>query len=231
MVGNTEYGEEDLLGQTCYGGLDLANNRDLNSFVLLFPQENGKFKTLSYTFLPRESADRKDNIAAGKAFMAWAAKPSNHLYLTDTRSRDEEFIFNKITELSEKFNISNVAYDRWQSDQLVTRLDLESGLVLTGFGQGFKSMSPATKKTESLIVGANLFHNNNPILKWCILNVKIVRDDAGNVKPSKERSKEKIDAAVSLIMAVEQYYLDMGDELLNAEARKSPYHEAGFFFV
>src|SRR5690554_892686 len=98
MVNKKDYGEEDLLGQKCYGGLDLANNRDLNAFVLIFPQTGGRFKVLTYTFLPVESANRKDNIAAGKAFIGWANQPKNHLYLTDKRSRDDDFIFDKIKE-------------------------------------------------------------------------------------------------------------------------------------
>ncbi|WP_200974441.1 terminase large subunit [Echinicola sp. 20G] len=230
MGGQIDYGEEDLLGMDCWAGLDLSNNKDLNAFVLVFPQDNGKFKTLSYTFLPYEAAKRKDNIAAGKAFIGWAKNKNNHLYLTELRSRDDDYIFEKILELSEKFNIQNIAYDRWGADQLVTKLEIE-GLKFTAFGQGYKSMSPAIKKTESLIMEKNLLHNNNPILKWCISNVKIVKDDAGNVKMSKEKSKEKIDNAVSLVMAVGQFFIDKNEELLEEEYNKSPYNEGGFFFV
>lgn len=231
MVNKIDYTEEDLLGETCWAGLDLANNRDLNSFILLFPQSDGKFKVLNYTFIPVESANRKDNIAAGQAFIGWSNQPNNLLYLTQPRSRDDDFIFNKIKELSEKFNIVNIAYDRWGADQLVYRLETELGLKFSSFGQGYKSQSPAIKSTESLIIEGKLIHNNNPILKWCISNVRIVKDDAGNVKMSKERSKEKIDAAVALIMAIGQYNLDKVDDMVNEENQKSPYTEDGFFFL
>ncbi|MBS9525923.1 terminase large subunit [Litoribacter alkaliphilus] len=230
MQNSFDYDEEDLLGEECYAGLDLANNLDLNAFVLLFPQSNGKFKTLAYSFLPYESAERKDNISAGKAFIGWSKNNKNKLFLTDKRSRDDDFIFNKILELAEKFRILNIAYDRWGADQLVTKLEVE-GLKFTSFGQGYKSMSPATKKAEALILDGNLLHNNNPILKWCISNVKIVKDDADNIKPSKARSKEKIDCAVALIMAIGQYFLDVENDLIEANSNKSPYSESGFFFV
>ncbi|SIS88723.1 terminase large subunit [Belliella pelovolcani] len=230
MNNNIDYNEDDLLGETCWGGLDLANNRDLNSFVLIFPQPNGKIKTLNYTFIPYESAKRKDNIASGKAFIGWANNKNNLLYLTEPRSRDDDFIIEKIFELKSKFNIVNIAYDRWFSDQITTKLEA-AGLKISSFGQGFKSMSPATKKTESLIIENKLLHNNNPILKWCISNVRIVKDDAGNVKMSKERSKEKIDSAVALVMAVGQYQLDIVSEMIDEENNKSPYNDGGFFFI
>ncbi|WP_215225866.1 terminase large subunit [Echinicola shivajiensis] len=230
MANNIDYDEDDLLGMDCWAGLDLSNNRDLNAFVLVFPQNNGKFKTLSYTFLPYESAKLKDNISSGKAFLGWAKTKKNHLYLTDLRVRDDDFIINKIMEIADKFKIKNIAYDRWGADQLVTKLEIE-GLKFTSFGQGYKSMSPAIKKSESLILQKNLLHNNNPVLKWTISNVKIVKDDAGNVKMSKERSKEKIDNAVALVMAVGQYYIDKNEDLINEENNKSPYNDGGFFFL
>lgn len=232
MANFVDYGEEDLLNQDCWAGLDLANNRDLNAFVLLFPEANGNFKVLNYSFIPRESAERKDNISAGKAFVGWSMNKKNNLFLTESRSREDDFIINKILELKGKFNIVNIAYDRWFSDNIVTKLESE-GVKFSSFGQGFKSMSPATKKTESLIIEGKLKHNNNPILKWCISNVRIVKDDAGNVKMSKERSKEKIDSAVALAMAVGQWQLDKNKELTEESNNQSIYNEdgRGFFFV
>ncbi|MBW3469090.1 terminase large subunit [Arthrospiribacter ruber] len=230
MGNKVDYDEEDLLGMECWAGLDLANNRDLNAFVLVFPLPNGKLRTLTYTFIPKESAERKDNISAGKAFIGWSMNKNNHLYLTDKRSRDDDFIYNKIEELKGKFIIRNIAYDRWGADQLVFKIESELGLKFTPFGQGYKSMSPAIKKVESLVIEGDLTHNNNPVLKWCLSNVRLVKDDAGNVKTSKERSKEKIDAVQALIMATYQYYLDVQEELENKE-EDSPYTDNGFFFV
>lgn len=228
MLNKQDYSEDDLLGMECWAGLDLANNRDLNSFVLFFPMVDGTFRTLNYTFIPYESAQKKDNIAAGKAFLGWANNKSNYLYLTDKRGRDDDFIFNKIVELSEKFSIKNIAYDRWGADQIVSKLEAE-GFTFSAFGQGYKSQSPAIKKTETLIIDELLKHNDNPILKWCMSNVKIVKDDAGNVKLSKERSKEKIDAIVALVMAVGQWDKDITLEIEEEAHAASPYDEGGFF--
>jgi phage terminase large subunit-like protein len=70
------------------------------------------------------------------------------------------------------------------------------------FGQGFASMSPAVKETERLILSRRLAHDGSPVMRWCLSNVATEQDAAGNVKPSKARSREKIDGAVALAMAV-----------------------------
>ncbi|MDR7130699.1 phage terminase large subunit-like protein [Algoriphagus sp. 4150] len=231
MLNKSDYSEDDLLGQECWAGLDLANNRDLNALVLVFPQPDKTFKVLTYSFLPMEAAERKDNISAGRAFLGWALNTNNHLYLTANRSRDDDFLFEKIKELSEKFIIKNIGYDRWGADQLVARVQNELGLKFTGFGQGYKSMSPAIKKVESLIVEKKLIHNNNPVLKWCLSNVRLTKDPAGNIKVDKEKAKDKIDAIVAMIIALGQYFIDEVEELENQSNSKSVYEDRGFFFV
>ncbi|MBC7075799.1 MAG: hypothetical protein H5T98_06985 [Syntrophomonadaceae bacterium] len=45
-------------------------------------------------------------------------------------------------------------------------------------------------------------HDGNPVLRWCVSNMVVRQDEAGNVKPDKRRSVEKIDAAVAAIMAL-----------------------------
>jgi phage terminase large subunit-like protein len=43
---------------------------------------------------------------------------------------------------------------------------------------------------------------NNPVLNWMASNVMVREDAAGNLKPDKERSTEKIDGIVGTIMAL-----------------------------
>ena len=85
------------------------------------------------------------------------------------------------------------------------RVISEEGITLPPFkqfGQGYKSMSPATKAIEELVLNKKLQTEENPLLTWAISNVAIEQDAAGNRKPSKERSRERIDPAVAAIMAV-----------------------------
>ena len=81
------------------------------------------------------------------------------------------------------------------SEQLLERTFVE-------FGQGFKSMSPALRDLESLVLGRKLRHGNHPVLTMCMANATIERGDAGNRKLSKKRSTGRIDGAVALVMAI-----------------------------
>ena len=51
----------------------------------------------------------------------------------------------------------------------------------------------------------------HPVLRWMIVNIQVSTDPAGNVKPDKEKSTEKIDGAVAAIMALDRAIRGGGD--------------------
>jgi phage terminase large subunit-like protein len=64
-------------------------------------------------------------------------------------------------------------------------------------------LSAPTKSLEQAILAKRLRHDGDPVLRWCVSNVAVESDAAGNLKPSKAVSTERIDAVVALIMAVD----------------------------
>jgi phage terminase large subunit-like protein len=94
-----------------------------------------------------------------------------------------------------------VAIDRWNATQLSTQLQGD-GVNVLGFGQGYGSMSAPAKALEGLVVGGKLLHGGHPVLAWQASNVAIQSDHAGNIKPSKQKSNERIDGIVALTMAL-----------------------------
>ena len=97
----------------------------------------------------------------------------------------------------------------------------EEGLTMVPFGQGYKDMSPASKEFYKVMLEGNLIHGGNPVLRWMASNVVVDTDPAGNIKPTKAKSIEKIDGIVALIMA-------MGRAILNQKTG-SVYDERGLF--
>jgi phage terminase large subunit-like protein len=69
-------------------------------------------------------------------------------------------------------------------------------------GQGFGDMAAPTKRLLELVMTGQLAHGGNPVLRWMASNVVAAMDPAGNIKPDKARSREKIDGIVALIMAI-----------------------------
>ena len=65
-------------------------------------------------------------------------------------------------------------------------------------------MSPPTKELMKLTLEQTLAHSGHPVLRWMMDNIFIRRDPAGNIKPDKEKSTEKIDGAVAMIMALDR---------------------------
>lgn len=191
-----EFTEDDLEGKECFGGLDLAGTRDLSSLVLIFPGE--KSRVLCFNWAPREGAvlrQRDDNVP----YLTWGEQ--GFISMTDSPVTDQDEIFRDIEQLSTRFRIKQIAFDRFNASKLanaVEKLDIEAlALPMT-----FTGISVPTKDTESLVMSQGIQHNGNPVLAWAMSNVCTQSDDNGNIRPSKNKSIERIDPAVALILAV-----------------------------
>ena len=108
-----------------------------------------------------------------------------------------------IEELGKKFNIREIAFDRWGAVQMVQNLE-GMGFTVVPFGQGFKDMSPPTKELIKLTLEQRIAHDGHPVLRWNMDNIFIRTDPAGNIKADKEKSTEKIDGAIATIMALDR---------------------------
>jgi phage terminase large subunit-like protein len=83
------------------------------------------------------------------------------------------------------------------------RIKLQAlGIECVIFGQSFASMSGAMKETERLILSRQLYHTGCPILRWNIGNLDVAQDAAGNIKPDRARSRDKLDGLVGLAMGI-----------------------------
>ena len=137
------------------------------------------------------------------AYDAWARL--GYLTLTDGNVVDYAFILAEIERLAGQFSIKEVGYDRWGTALIVQKLqDLGGAEWVVPIGQGFASMSPPMKELGKLIAERKLGHGGNPVLSWMADNLVAREDPAGNIKPDKERSREKIDGMVALIMALDR---------------------------
>lgn len=194
--------ERELLGRECYGGLDLSSSIDITAFVLVFPPRNDteKYIILPYFWIPEENMIqrvRRDHVP----YDVW--EKQGCLMTTEGNVIHYGFIENFIDALGKKFHIKEIAFDRWGAVQMVQNLE-GLGFTVVPFGQGFKDMSPPSKRLMELTLEKNLAHGGHPVLRWMMDNIFIRTDPAGNIKPDKEKSMEKIDGAVATIMALDR---------------------------
>ena len=194
--------EDDLEGRICYGGLDLSSTTDITAFVLVFPplDEEDKYYILPYFWIPEETLDlrvRRDHVP----YDLWERQGT--LMTTEGNVVHYGYIEKFIERLGERFNIREIAFDRWGAVQMVQNLE-GMGFTVVPFGQGFKDMSPPTKELMKLVLEEKIAHGGHPVLRWMMDNIFIRTDPAGNIKADKEKSTEKIDGAIATIMGLDR---------------------------
>lgn len=195
------YSEEELYGRKCYVGLDLSSTLDLTALVLAFPRtdDEGKgFDILPFFFIPEANIDRRLRTD-GVPYPTW--RDAGHLICTSGDVIDYGFVLNKILDLSKRYDIKEIAIDRWNATQVAISLEAE-GFNVAYFGQGYRSMSAPSKELEASVIGKRLRHNGHPVLRWNASVCAAEEDSAGNIKPSKKRSNERIDGIVATVMAI-----------------------------
>jgi len=144
--------------------------------------------------------------------------------LTDGNETDYRFIRRRVNEISEVYPIRRLAADRlFQGAQLCQDL-LADGFDVVPFGMGFTSMAAPTAEFERLINRGEYPPGANPVTRWMASHCAIEMDAAGNIKPSKKKSTEKIDGIVSGIMA-------LGIQMIQERVQPSIYENKGRMVV
>jgi len=239
----TQVDEEALEGRDCFAGLDLSSRNDITALVLLFPPiETGEpWHVVARHFCPADGVAqraRKDRVP----YDLWVRE--GHMIATEGNVVDYDVIRAVISgkqvfaqlarepeglsfvsqyidaerPLAERFNIQEIAFDAWNSSQLVTQL-MADGHEMVTFRQGYASMSPPCRElAERFLPGHLLAHGGNPVLTWMASNAVAWQDPAGNLKPDKSKSGDKIDGIVALIMA-------LGRALVHQEDQSGSYLE------
>jgi phage terminase large subunit-like protein len=188
-----------LRGRRCYVGMDLSTTRDMTAIVAVFPDEDG-FDVLPAFFVPQDQI-RERTHRDRVPYDQWAR--DGFLTATPGPVVDYEFVRATLKAWAEEFDVQEIAYDKWNATDLVTRLEKQDGFTMAVMLQGFASLSAPTKSLEKAILSKALRHDGHPVLRWNISNIAVEQDAAGNLKLSKKVSTERIDGASALVMAVD----------------------------
>lgn len=189
-----------LDGAVVYGGLDLSSVSDLTALVLV--GEDGSVHT--FAWLPEEGLaekSRQDKVEYDR----WAKQ--GLLLTTPGRSVGYDHVAAFLRDIFDRCDVRALAFDRWNMRFLkpcLTRAGFtdEELARFIEFGQGFLGMAPAIRELETRLLAKTLRHGDHPVLTMCAANAVVVTDDAENRKFTKRKSTGRIDALVSLAMAV-----------------------------
>lgn len=191
---------EELRGMPCWCGLDMAYIKDIIAYVQCFylPDSN-KVIIYPHLFTPKETLyerTERDNVRYDLYAKNGDLKVLNGYYV------DNEELFNSIDDINSKyaFDTQEIAFDRWGSGDIRSRLEKKYDIF--PFGQGYKDMSPSIRDFEMMMLDKRLIIANNGLLTWMASNVVATEDPAGNVKYDKSKAKNKIDGVIAMLMAL-----------------------------
>ena len=205
--------EEELEGRLCYGGLDLGSVSDLTSLAWVFPRTVDGYPVDGYDVIwrfwtPEDNLEALDKRTAGSASKLWV--PQGWLQTTPGNVTDYAFIKQQILEDADAFEVESIGFDRWGATHLTNEL-MDEDVPMVKTGQGYQTMNPAMKEIQRLVLKGSkqpsdplLHHGGNPIMVWNVDNLAVATDPAGNVKPDKANSGDKIDGVSALANAISE---------------------------
>ena len=200
-IANNEetYKVEDLFDTYAIGGVDLSSTTDLTCATLLIIKHNKKYVLQQY-FIPSERLEFKikdDKIPYDK----WEKR--GLVTICEGARVNYTDVTQWFLRMNEEYEISAlwIGYDPWNTQYWVEEMK-DYGFEMVEVRQGAKTMSNPMKQLEADLIEKNVNYNNNPILKWCLCNTAVKRDENDNIRPVKgQKQRARIDGTVSLIIA------------------------------
>jgi phage terminase large subunit-like protein len=209
-------------------GLDVASTTDLSAAFFLAPRAHcrvegheGRCYDLRCLFwLPEANLERRvrrDHVP----YDQWERE--GWIRLTGGNRQDQEQIVGDVVSEASRLTCRGVGIDRWNTAWLTPKLQ-EEGLDVVEVGQGYQSLSAPAKRLEADIATMLIHHDGNPVLAWMVGNAVAEQDPAGNLKPSRDKSTEKIDGVAAWCDALYAWAnADPADEESVWEKRTSLY--------
>jgi len=218
-AGQSEWSDQELLGDPCWGGVDLSSKIDLTAFVLLFPPTKTRkaWRVRLWAFTPKETL--KDRAHRDRApYPLWAEQ--GYLTLCPTERIDYAQVLACIAEQKTRFSVQAIGFDPHNAENLMN--DLKAKPVAFGenqvieIPQGYPYLSQPAKALEADVLGGTVDAGRNPLMDWCISNTVVQRDEKDNIFPTKKRSRGRIDPVVATVIARAVY------ERVGVVAKKRP---------
>ena len=198
-AGQTTWTAESMRGEVCWIGVDLSSKIDLTAIVVLFPPSTSRasWRILCTALTPEATLQeraRRDRAP----YDVWTERgwletnPGNRI--DQDRARDH------ILTAAGRYQVQGIGIDPWNAGNLVKELET-AGLQVVEIPQNRAQLSETAKVFEADVLDGLVDGGENALLTWCISNVIAPADDAGNIYPSKRRSRGRIDPVMAALNA------------------------------
>lgn len=207
-INNTEtFDLKELKPRYGIGGADLSSTTDLTCATVIFriPQ-NEHIYVMQMYFIPEdlfEQRIREDKIPYDKwREQGWLKTCEGNRI----RYQDITQWFQEVQDLLDIY-IYKVGYDSWSANYWVEEMKNTFGnAIMQPVIQGKKTLSSPMKSLGADLKAKKIIYNNNPVLKWCIMNTAVDIDKNNNIQPAKGHLRtRRIDGLASLLDAYVVY--------------------------
>lgn len=216
-----ELAEEALKGRPCYVGLDLSATVDITAYSLCFPPiaQGEPYRLFWRFFLPEEGLlerERRDRVP----YVTW--RDQGLIITTPGDVIDYEAVKQELDKDLARFVVQEVAFDPWHAQEISNHYGA-AGIQMVEIRQTYIGMSAHTSTFEKKVLGNELVHDGNPVMRWMLSNTEVKSDRQGNVipmKPRRDATGKRIDGVVAAIMAV-------GRAVVSRDTGRSVYEDRG----
>lgn len=209
---------------TCplYLGCDLSQTTDPASVSMVWAVGERKYYVRSHAWVCEEGVRRREktNLPKYRQFQAEGA-----MTITPGTVNDYRKIREYILGLRQRFNLKEVVFDQYNAIEMATGL-MGEGITVFRQPQNHKHYTAPMKEFEVSVQEGRIRHDGNKLLRWALSNTRLDVDQFSNVRPSREKSTDKIDPAVSTLMA-----FGRAVEAGAVGSKPSRYEGAGLFVV
>ena len=194
---------DSLIGRECYGGFDLSTTEDFTAAALEFPLDDGRLFVLTHTWVPRKKVELdQEKIPFYEYAMQGLLTICPGEYIT------QDTVYDWFVEMQEKYSIRTIGYDPANATWLVRMLTTR-GFACTPVRQGPLTLNAPMKDVREQLLDGHIVHNNNPMFRWYLGNVRLRRDfydrEKENWVPTKRDRYRKIDGFMAFLDAHAEY--------------------------
>lgn len=208
-VNETLIDMEYLRDSYAIGGCDLSATRDLTCATVLIAKPNDEnLYAIQQYFLPRARVEEVEGEAKKEAqYKLWAEQ--GWLTICESATVDYHQVTEWFVSVVNNYNIRPlwICYDRALSGYWVPEMQ-EYGFEMENIPQGARTWTYPMKRLGGILSEHKIIYNNNPILRWCLLNTNaksLNKDGIESIQPVKMSEKMRIDGTVSLLNAFTGY--------------------------
>ena len=207
----------------CIGGFDAADSVDLNAAVAIFQRpDDEKIYVKSMFWIPQSVIDELDKTGNRRErdnapYKLWIDQ--GYMRTCEGNRCDKRIFLEWFRELRDQNDIytSFIGYDPWHvSDDLIREFQADFGRnAMIPVRQGTITLSEPMKNLAADFKAKKVVYDNNPIMKWCLINTEVKTDINGNIQPAKGLDPRKRIDGVAALLDAYKVLQDKRDQYVN----------------